>query len=571
MPTTTPRRRMFSRMVTVLGAAALAGGSIVAAAPAAADTTSTPSMAGSIDRAVVAYDDEGDSPKIHLSGWALNLGDLAQNGLSGITIELTAAPAAGGTAASFATVDYANASLPRADVAKAYPGSGPNHGWDSGVGVRPYRGWEVCARVWDGTPGFFQVGWKQVACVNVTVGAHRPAFHPEMPGMSAYGRTTFTRSPSAPAIRLHRHLSMDARPRSFSSDAYRRSHLRPVLAGRGGHRSLVLDDELASGEGADTHRTAHRPDAGGLWSLPVRPRRRPRPLRDRSFGFPGGVSGRRGGGADRVPCLRPELPGCALSRTGRGEAGRHDATDASGCAPRPRSERAEAASSGHRRHRRWSSRRLQRGLEGGAEPSVHPAGRSSRGIRHCYATSRALVRYGFGASVPSLFLATGRGFPDALAAGAAAASNGVPVLLTDGSLARTDAATANELRALGTTSISVVGGTAVVRPGVASSLGSTIRVGRLAGSDRFATAAAIAATMPPSSSVYLANAGGYADALVVSVLAGRAHAPLLLTPGTCIPVAALSFMVGHGVEHGTVVGGYGVMDYFTTYPTACSR
>ena len=62
-------------------------------------------------------------------------------------------------------------------------------------------------------------------------------------------------------------------------------------------------------------------------------------------------------------------------------------------------------------------------------------------------------------------------------------------------------------------------------------------VTRLAGSDRYSTAAAIsAATYAPGVSVvYVASGVGFADALAGAPAAGTAGGPLLLVPGSSIP------------------------------------
>jgi putative cell wall-binding protein len=68
----------------------------------------------------------------------------------------------------------------------------------------------------------------------------------------------------------------------------------------------------------------------------------------------------------------------------------------------------------------------------------------------------------------------------------------------------------------------------------------TADVGRLAGADRFATAAAISAAAYPSggaAAVVLASADAYPDALVGAPLAARYNAPILLTSGAQLPAA----------------------------------
>jgi putative cell wall-binding protein len=562
-------RLTLPRIAAMALALAVVGISLSSAAPA--EAVQAPAIVGSIDQIAVAYDDNDDTPKLHLSGWAVNLADPVQNGLGGMSVELTAAPAAGGAATTFGRVDFSGFALPRPDIAKAYPGSGPNHGWDSGPKAFGRTGsWKICARVWNGMVGMPGVGGAQVACVGVKVPAQRVAFHPTIPNYVSYGQTVYASTPAAPPAgsSVSYQWSRDVDPiRPTPIPGATRSVYTPGVADIGFHISLTTvvrqpgvtqieqrtaqamvefgtyqADRVAGSDRYGTSVAASQsafPDstAGAPVAYLVSGQNYPDAL------SAGPAAAKQGGTMLLTrPAALPTIVANELVRL-------HPATVVVVGGPAAVSEKVVAAA---------------RALP--FAPHVVRIAGSNR-----YATSRAVVQYAFGTSVPNLFLATGRGFPDALAAGSAAAGQGVPVLLTDGSLNRADAATAAELRLLGTSHVSVVGGTAVVRPGVASSLGSSITVARLAGNDRFATAAAIAATMPPSSSVYLANAYGYPDALVVSVLAGRNHAPLLLSSGACIPQSALSFMVNHGVVHGTVVGGFTVMDYFTEHPQACSR
>ena len=77
-----------------------------------------------------------------------------------------------------------------------------------------------------------------------------------------------------------------------------------------------------------------------------------------------------------------------------------------------------------------------------------------------YATSAAVVRKAFPSAAPTVFITTGADFPDALSAGAAAASMAAPLLLV--SPTAIPAAVATELQRLAPSQIYVVGGTSVV-------------------------------------------------------------------------------------------------------------
>jgi putative cell wall-binding protein len=155
-----------------------------------------------------------------------------------------------------------------------------------------------------------------------------------------------------------------------------------------------------------------------------------------------------------------------------------------------------------------------------------------------YATAAAISAASFGSGVPVAFVATGESYPDALSGGAAAAMLGGPMLLT-----RRDAlaqSTADELRRLAPQEIVILGGSAAVSTGVEAALRGYGNVTRLAGADRYATAAAVSARyFATSATAWLATGAGYPDALVAAPVAGRAHAPLLLTAATSVPASTM--------------------------------
>ncbi len=155
-----------------------------------------------------------------------------------------------------------------------------------------------------------------------------------------------------------------------------------------------------------------------------------------------------------------------------------------------------------------------------------------------YGTAVAVSQDTFDPGVTAVYLVTGEDFPDALAAGAAAAHDGGPVLLT-----RPDtlpAATRDELLRLAPTRVVVVGGSAVVSDAVlAAVMDLGLSVMRLAGSDRYATAAAVsqATFLAGTSPLYVATGEGFADALAGVAAAGAADAPMLLTRPGDLPAA----------------------------------
>jgi putative cell wall-binding protein len=175
--------------------------------------------------------------------------------------------------------------------------------------------------------------------------------------------------------------------------------------------------------------------------------------------------------------------------------------------------------------------------------SVYAAGevvdRYSGGDR--YATAAAISAETFEPGVRAAFVAVGSNFPDALAGAAAAAAHDSPMLLvTPTSI---PSPTAAELQRLAPRQILVLGATGAVSAGVEAALDAytTGSVVRLAGADRYATAAAIsAATYAPGASVaYVAVGTDFPDALAGAAAAGRAGGPVLLVePDSVPPVVA---------------------------------
>ncbi|MFZ7089162.1 cell wall-binding repeat-containing protein [Curtobacterium sp. RRHDQ10] len=179
-----------------------------------------------------------------------------------------------------------------------------------------------------------------------------------------------------------------------------------------------------------------------------------------------------------------------------------------------------------------------------------------------YATSLAIDTDAFPASsttasAAEVFLATGRGFPDALAAGPAAIHLDAPIMLVDGTVPPT-----SEQRAFlsGVHDVDLVGGTTVITDTVAADVGRAVpsaAVHRLGGDDRFATSVAINqhAFGSETDRAYLATGTGFADALSGGPLAGADDAPLYLTTQTCVPDVVLDDLARVNPNVVTLLGG----------------
>lgn len=149
-------------------------------------------------------------------------------------------------------------------------------------------------------------------------------------------------------------------------------------------------------------------------------------------------------------------------------------------------------------------------------------------------------------------IAYGENFPDALAISSLAAHEHIPILLTP-----TDylpSSTSQEIQETNPTQSIVVGGLCVVSKTVENALPNPIRY---AGSDRYATAIAIAKGMGADSGlVYLTTGNNFPDALAGSVLAAQTNSPIVLVDSTLGGDAA-SYLhsKNRGVKELYVLGG----------------
>jgi YVTN family beta-propeller protein len=149
----------------------------------------------------------------------------------------------------------------------------------------------------------------------------------------------------------------------------------------------------------------------------------------------------------------------------------------------------------------------------------------------------------------TILLASGRDYPDALAAGPAAAHTGGVVLFTNGTAL--DSATTAYLAAHHGTVYAVGGPAAAARPTAT----------RIVGADRYATANAVAARFfPAPTHTAVASGSGFPDALTGGTLVAGDHGPLLLadTGHTGAATDYLSQARG-SIGTCTVLGGIGVV------------
>lgn len=169
-----------------------------------------------------------------------------------------------------------------------------------------------------------------------------------------------------------------------------------------------------------------------------------------------------------------------------------------------------------------------------------------------YATALAVAARPELAGSPTAYVARGTGsLADAVAVGGTAAALGAPVLLapsTPGEVAPAAVAATQDRRVV------VVGGTAAVPDAVATALGADER---LQGSDRYATAAAVAdhAVAAGVSAQRVLVASGDDARLADALVSGGAGAVTLLVRPSGWGTTTTSWLSGHGVREVLAVGG----------------
>ncbi|WP_426515416.1 cell wall-binding repeat-containing protein [Diaminobutyricibacter sp. McL0618] len=178
-----------------------------------------------------------------------------------------------------------------------------------------------------------------------------------------------------------------------------------------------------------------------------------------------------------------------------------------------------------------------------------------------YSTAVQVSRAAFPGTAPVVFVASGLGFADGLAAAAPAAKLGGPLLLTaQGSL---PASVKAEIQRLQPSTIYIVGGTGAISDAVAAQLVPlAATVTRVAGADRFETARKVVdVAFPTMQKVYVASGMSFPDALSSAAAAGAAGLPVILVNGTLgsLDATTTGYLASHGANAFTVVGGTGAV------------
>lgn len=176
------------------------------------------------------------------------------------------------------------------------------------------------------------------------------------------------------------------------------------------------------------------------------------------------------------------------------------------------------------------------------------------------ATSIEISRLGWDAA-PHVLLATGEDFPDALGATPLAASLEAPLLLLhDGYISESIFA---ELDRLGTEEVTILGGGDVVEGSGEHHLAERgIDSRRIAGADRYATAAQIATEVgaSPAGQAVVASGEFFADAMAAgSLSAGPDRLPVLLASMHDVPDVTMAALRELEVAEIMLIGGPGIL------------
>jgi YVTN family beta-propeller protein len=146
----------------------------------------------------------------------------------------------------------------------------------------------------------------------------------------------------------------------------------------------------------------------------------------------------------------------------------------------------------------------------------------------------------------AVVLARSDTYPDALVGAPFAASKNAPLLYTSGAaMPASTAAEITRVLAPGKT-VYLLGGVSAIPASIATQLtGMGYVVSRVSGADRYATAVAVADAMGDPSTVFLATAANYADALAAGPAAAHATGAILLTDDTTMPTATTAYLAAH--------------------------
>ncbi|RXZ51184.1 hypothetical protein ESP57_05260 [Agromyces fucosus] len=194
-----------------------------------------------------------------------------------------------------------------------------------------------------------------------------------------------------------------------------------------------------------------------------------------------------------------------------------------------------------------------------------------------FETAELLVRRGFESSgADAVFIATGRNFPDALAAGPAAAQFRAPVVLVDSWSNTADPDVIALIKDLGADDLYFVGGPVALSASLERSItagltGQIAGTTRFEGDDRYAVAAKINAfAFDNPDHAFLSTGFDFADALSGGPLAAMYGAPIYLATPGCVPLPTATGLLTERVVGVHLIGGLAALSSAVEQLTLCS-
>ena len=176
-----------------------------------------------------------------------------------------------------------------------------------------------------------------------------------------------------------------------------------------------------------------------------------------------------------------------------------------------------------------------------------------------YATAASIATTTFTTS-DTVLVASGLNFPDALAGNYLAGFKGAPILLVAPDSVPTE--TSDALTKLAAKNVIILGGTSAVSAGVQTTLSAKYAVTRVAGSDRYATAKAIAETAGVTvgtvggvKTAILASGKSFADALTAGPLGYAKQFPVEITDPAKLSADTKAAFTDLGIKNVIIVGG----------------
>ena len=205
---------------------------------------------------------------------------------------------------------------------------------------------------------------------------------------------------------------------------------------------------------------------------------------------------------------------------------------------------------------------LALGLAAQADASEPTVERIEGADRFATAAAAAEVTNPDGAE--QVIVAAGYDFPDSLAAAGLSGLRDAPILLADDQRGTLPASTSAALASLDPARVLIAGGPAAVDEAIVEALEAEGWVTeRLAGADRYATAARMAEAFAPGdvaeATAILATGRTAADALSAGPLAASGPHPVLLTESAVLPEATAEALTDLEIDRVLVVGGEGAV------------